>query len=343
MISVYKENTFNLQKIKKTNFQDFSIFIFGARGDQKKPIKTCLTLKEATDYVNNNYSSKKIILEITEKEKVFLVSENPLSHFFIDTVKLFLFLLNQNQEKKFIVYDDKRLFCNKKNKNLNKINNNTKILKNYIEDHNIDHSIIDDEIILIAKNITFYEYNINNFTVNDLKNSYEFVSNFIKDKHINPQKKVYVSRKLWDKNLKNISWIDKNQGFSWNEKYIYKDDKRVDNEEKLELYFKSLGFEIVYAENFLDIIEQINYFNSAKIIVGLTGNGLMNQLFMNNNQTIIELSTPICSSGEIAILSQYQEIANAKQHLYINIPHNRDALKIIEQIENKNLIKMLKG
>ena len=48
-------------------------------------------------------------------------------------------------------------------------------------------------------------------------------------------------------------------------------------------------------ENFITLEDQINYFYSVKTLVGISGSGLANALFMQNNTNMVELVTTMIS------------------------------------------------
>lgn len=332
-----------LDKNKQNEFKNFSVFDLSNNHTANNildPVMESENLQEALNFTSNKYPLSNIVLETSEEEKFFCSSERPKSHFLIDTLMNFLNYVNKNisdgLSRKIIIYDYESL----DRKNL-KSGNNIVLLEDYIKKYNINHKILYPGTILIAKNITFNV--MVHPSINDWNNVYNFILEFIENKNIVPHKKVYISRSLSDKDPLAISWEEKNNGHIWTNDYIYKNDKRVDDEEKLEEYFKSLGFEIVHAQNFSNITDQINYFNYAKIIVGLTGNGLTNQFFMKNNQMVIELSTPISTSGELLGLTMYHDMSMAKKHTYVSISHDRNAENIIKKINDSYLVEILKG
>ena len=109
---------------------------------------------------------------------------------------------------------------------------------------------------------------------------------FIINKNVEPFRKVYLSRRVANKKKNNA------YSSSWPIVQIPEHFfNRVDNEEKLENFFSSNGFEIVYPENFKTFEEQINFFNEVKTLISLSGAGLSNALFMQDNCNIIELFT----------------------------------------------------
>jgi hypothetical protein len=81
-----------------------------------------------------------------------------------------------------------------------------------------------------------------------------------------PTKKIYVSRSK-----------------------INRQEKRIDDENIVEDLFAGYGFEVVYPEDIPTFKEQFELFNSCSVLAGLTGAGLTNLLFMQKNQTAIEI------------------------------------------------------
>lgn len=157
------------------------------------------------------------------------------------------------------------------------------------------------------------------------------------DKAHAPTKKVYLSRKLTHD--KGFHGIFNNED---PENFIFKDDIRIKDEAVLEAYFKSLGFEIIYPENFLNFEEQIIFFRDVKILAAPTTAALANMCFMKDNGIVLELCTPLVVGGREEMHSHYSGLSWAKKHLYISIPHSRESTEIIKSIEdNHNLRGML--
>jgi hypothetical protein len=150
--------------------------------------------------------------------------------------------------------------------------------------------------------------------------------------------KIYLSR---SKTVSDLHWKrpDLAKGL------LFSDDIRMYEEYRLEEYFKNNGYEIVYAEDFANGIDQVKLFNSAKIIVGVTGGGLSNMAFMDKGTTIVELSVPIAMpkdnelNWEYSLHHLYKDIAFCNEMLYLSIPSMRDADSVINFIENDRLLK----
>jgi hypothetical protein len=99
---------------------------------------------------------------------------------------------------------------------------------------------------------------------------------------VKPHKSVFVSRALGIEREDVVA-----EGLS------YLNDRRIDDHLALERYFASLGYDIIHAEKFSSFQEQLDYFYSVKTIVGITGSGLTNAVFMQPGGMMFELVTPL--------------------------------------------------
>jgi hypothetical protein len=151
------------------------------------------------------------------------------------------------------------------------------------------------------------------------------------------EKKVYLTRKHADPGIEP-------EGIVFPEHIVFKDDKRIHNEELVEQYFKDLGFEIIVPEDFPSFSDQIKYMASAKTIASATSSGLYNSFFMNDGGLLVELLTPLYRNfGGVPDKSihSYTYVTYLKKHTHICIPHDRDPLEILKAIESKPYFKNL--
>ena len=152
---------------------------------------------------------------------------------------------------------------------------------------------------------------------------------------VEPTKKVYLSRKYTGSRIVNFrEERDRTQ-------LMYQDDFRVKPEELLESFLSDLGFEIVCPED-LTFEEQIKLMHETKILVGASQSGLINGIFMQPGQTMVELSTIMLVDNGQEYHDYWHSTAFGKMHNYVSIPHNREAQNIIDNInKNKYLLEML--
>jgi hypothetical protein len=148
------------------------------------------------------------------------------------------------------------------------------------------------------------------------------IYDLVKPEPVHPHRKVYLTRRL--DQAKN-------------------GDDRASNEELLEQYFSSKGFEIVYAEQFKDIYEQINFFNEVRLLASTTGAGLTNMLFMQPEQAVIEIVSPILlGDAEGGFLKKevhhlYKELSLVKNHIMVSVQNlNQDSVDSIFLLEKYN-------
>jgi hypothetical protein len=100
------------------------------------------------------------------------------------------------------------------------------------------------------------------------------------EEYIVPRKfrNIFISRERYNqKYLERINELRSQQRF-------YKDEKQLED------FFKSEGYEIVYAEDY-GLIDQIKLFSEAKTIASVAGAGLFSLLWSNKNTKVIEIMT----------------------------------------------------
>lgn len=145
--------------------------------------------------------------------------------------------------------------------------------------------------------------------VTELINKY--ICTIVSPSHEPPfNKKIYISR---GSNSSDETFLDEK-----NKSLGYKDNTRMHGEADLEYYLESIGFEILKPFELDSIENQIRVLRSAKVLVGSTGTGLMNSLFMEPEGVVIELRLEMLHSrGNQELLPYYSEYAYAKSHTYI--------------------------
>lgn len=186
--------------------------------------------------------------------------------------------------------------------------------------------------------INFSKYDgvvLNNFYVADATIEmhhppvvHNFFKNYVKDQNVQPFRKVYLSRKrIQDKAYLNNSISLEDVSINH--------DNRIDDHNKVESLFFELGYEIVCAEDFKSFEDQINYFYEVETLIGLTGAGLSNMVFMQPGGTVVELFTPLLITNSEEKLCEefhffYHIIATAKNHRYISINNSERKTDIIK-------------
>lgn len=126
----------------------------------------------------------------------------------------------------------------------------------------------------------------------------------------------------------------------------FDNDVRMPNEEVLEKYFAGLGYEVCYAEDFSDGADQVRYFNNTKVLVGTTGAGLTNMVFMNPGSIVIELAVPVGNidefgGWEFSVHGLYKDIALCKNIIHVSIGSMKDPNLVIDLIDKNKYLKEL--
>lgn len=210
--------------------------------------------------------------------------------------------------------------------------------------------------------IDFSEYDgakINNLYVTppySVEQNYELslfnaTKRLVKNKSARPFRKVFLSRRrMGDRQHLNTN-------------LTVGHDNRIDSHDLVEEYFQSLGFEIVEPERFASLQEQVNFFYETKVLVSTTSSGLINSVFMQEGQTVIELQTPLIvymprqlqmgmeikfpvSFDQMVPVEQlhffYVKMAFHKKHTYVAINnYSRSTEDIKQKIENDPYLKSL--
>lgn len=101
---------------------------------------------------------------------------------------------------------------------------------------------------------------------------------------------------------------------------------RIYEENLIEEYLLSMGFFILKPSKDLSILDQILFMTRAAVLLGVTGTGLINSLFMYRGGTVIELSVELANNIlllgtelETTNVIDYWNLSQAKEHIYIGI------------------------
>jgi hypothetical protein len=218
----------------------------------------------------------------------------------------------------------------------------------FLNKNNVDYVPVDLRVInkFNVNNLYFRDLNAESFEINNPwpkihEMSKQFVTTNI---DVTDGKKVYLTRK----NYKGRSLKTLIKG-----RLPYENDDRMDDENKVEEYFISLGFDIVAPDEFKTFESQISYFSKAKMVASTTSSGLVNAAFMPTGSAVLELTTPLIaftkvgngvteppSVGTEEIHHFYHLMAARLGHRYVSIPNlNRSSEEVINTIENDTFLK----
>ncbi len=155
-----------------------------------------------------------------------------------------------------------------------------------------------------------------------------------------PYKKVYLSRRKAPTHDELYSSADPKSFPSYVDFF---DDIRLDDEPRLESYLKGKGFEIVYPEDFSSLEDQIKFMSEVKLVASCTSAGLLNTLFMQDGQTMLEFQVPLVASTGVGTWTQslhdfYHPLSYVMKHEYVSIPAMRSVDLILERLETKGYL-----
>jgi hypothetical protein len=167
---------------------------------------------------------------------------------------------------------------------------------------------------------------------------YEFFKERVSNPKAKPTKKVFISRAL-------------TAGRNYDAPTLsHSNDDRMDNHEKLDALFASMGYEIVTTERLNSFQEQLDLFYETKVVASITGSGLANAAFMQPGQTLIEIITPLVVPVGVPgrpkdktdpyytqeLHNFYKNLAFYKDHTYFGIHNNERSFEILKNTIDKD-------
>jgi hypothetical protein len=216
-----------------------------------------------------------------------------------------------------------------------------------LKERKIKHKVVDLGGYDVIFMDNFYLMRSPYYPMDRAETIYNYFLPYVSDKDVEPYRKVFLSRKK----------IEFGNGYDIEDKNgnMLSSKQRMDDETKLERFFVSMGFEVVYPEDFSDFDEQVSFFYSVKTLASLTSSGLSNSIFMQPGGNVIEVTSPLVVAAinsdvgtraplNIEIHHFYKHLAFQKNHMYFSIPNTRwsmdEFVKFVKS--NKWLKKILK-
>jgi capsular polysaccharide biosynthesis protein len=163
----------------------------------------------------------------------------------------------------------------------------------------------------------------------DRKVAFDLIKGLSSNRTKAPYRRVYVSRR--------------GAGFVLSDDTYpgYKDDIRVHNEDRLEEFLLSIGFEIVHTEDFTSFQEQIDLMAETSVLMAPTGSGLVNLGLLQDGQIVIELRCELLSlePTDQRLINMYSDLSYACGHTHIAISNKeKDADAIIDRLRHLLLL-----
>jgi hypothetical protein len=182
----------------------------------------------------------------------------------------------------------------------------------------------------IVNNFWFFKDYINIRGKYHLSKNLKEIRDFYKTKK-EPFRKVYISRQKTIQKSVHFTTGTKVKDFIKLNRF---DDERVYNEEILQDYLISEGFEIIYPEDFKNMEEQIKFLSETKIMICSTHSGISNMVWLPDNATVIEISVPVVVGKTELLETSWFHLSVSSQILYISIPSfSGEANDIIKKIK----------
>lgn len=131
--------------------------------------------------------------------------------------------------------------------------------------------------------------------------------------------------------------------------HIHKFSTRIDDEKALEDYMVTLGFEIIYPEDYSSYKDQLQLFASSKAVVSITSSGLSPCFVMAPNTSVFEIASPISvvmnpdATPDLEYLDfhdHYKVLASIRENFYSAITtRSKKTADVIATIENNPSVK----
>jgi hypothetical protein len=212
-----------------------------------------------------------------------------------------------------------------------------------LDSSNVRYSTIKSSADTYVEIKNFYYPDTNTYTMYTTKKLIEFIRKAVPSFTSDPYKKVYLSRGK----APNHNSLYKDVNLDSAPPYVdFFDDVRLDDERKLEVYLESEGFEIVYPEDFNSLEDQIKFMSEVKVVASCTSAGLLNTLFMQDGQTMLEFQVPLVAlkgdgTWDQSLHDFYHPVSYVMKHEYVSIPAMRSVDLIIDRLTNRSYLKEL--
>jgi hypothetical protein len=283
---------------------------------------------------------------ISDETKVIMYVQDTIYHFFIDSLALILKIHKEHPGTQFVLYLQKARYSKS-------IDDFYKLLFIVLDGEGIKYKTVSttsekdyapvykfNNYVCIDRNVTVRNRWLRHHLISflDVKHMADIVIKHSKKymnvaESVEPFRKLYISRESSPADLGPVV-----EGYP-----DYKDDKRMNDLWKLEEFFVSMGYDAFRPEKqFSSIMEQIVYMTEVKTLASITSSGLANMIFMQPNQTIIEIQAELVQAirfdddtyvyPEQRLHNHYSTLAFMQEHTYTSIPSRRDPDKVIQAI-----------
>jgi len=174
----------------------------------------------------------------------------------------------------------------------------------------------------------YFKYNY--LAIDELKKSFKPFFNTSKTE------KLFISRERYNKKYQEqIDFYSKKENLSDDERLAYHvaQVRSTPKEEYIQKLFEENGYRVVYAEDYTQI-EQIRLFSSAKEIASISGTGLFNAFWCDDQTSVIEI---LAVSNYKYHYKEFAEYSGVK-HSYVDVIglSKEDSIEKIQKQIDKN-------
>ena len=263
-----------------------------------------------TEYVRTEVSQDpKTLNIISDNKKVLVQLTTSYYHFIHDQLGSILYYSQEHPDYEIIVDVAHALPY------MNHGNNMYEFVLEMLKLCKINYTRVDSSKIR-GINLNNFLFPYFNFMSKDMpRRVHEFLSRFVDEPEVVPFRNVYLSRTDVDFGRNYEDRFDPARNYP----KILQNDFRVDDNRKLDDFFREYGFEVVVPERtFRDFKDQINYMYSVKTLVSISGSGLTNSILMQPGQTVMEIVSPMITTNPPRYTNTGLEEYNADIHHYFS-------------------------
>ena len=300
---------------------------------------------------NKNLEKTVVYSELSENEKFIIHYYGKVGHTILETLMPLAYAIKIKPKSRFIIdiFEYNSLKETGETYNLSSQQSNYSqtyfdFMIDMLKFYNINYELVsanhsNQEFIKLDN---FYHFKHSAVRSSTIDAFMQVLDEMYPDRHkVKPFRNVYLSRKKTF--IPGLNSLPTDELKNNIDKYYI----RVDNETKLEDFLTQNGFEILCPEDFATFEEQITFMSSVKNLLSVSSSGLNNMLFMQPEQTVIELHTtmPLANpfNPEETLHDHYHALGYYKKLIYIALPLvSKSADWIIDKIKtNKYLREML--
>lgn len=297
-------------------------------------------------------SANEIVDLVSDETKIFIKVEDAFYHFFVDSLPLILKIHREFPERLLVLY----LQTARPSKTTDAT---IQLLLAILNGEGVNY-----RAVTIDPGKRYYPiYRVSNFSKADPYYSENHITTFVdicyardlvvkyarqilelSPELVAPYKKVYLTRGPGA----GIDVGTPPEGYNSG----YTNDIRMEDSWKLEEFFASQGYEIVNPEeDFESLLHQIVFMADIKMLASVTSSGLMNMIFMQPKQRVLEIQTEIVQmtrkNHEDPVIpmqgvhTMYANLTFMQEHVLISIPSRRDPDEVIKVLGETGLSYLL--